>query len=303
MFPINVSIVVPSYNHGRYIGKMIDSVLRQTYTNWELIIVDNHSTDNTDSVILNYSDERIRVVKLNNYGIVSKSRNIGIREAKGKWIAFLDSDDGWYSNKLEKCMEYVEKADIIYHDMQLYKADVDLMLDSSLKSRNLGHPVFKDLLIYGNTLINSSVLVNKYLIESVKGLNEDKEMITAEDYHLWLKIAKRTNRFLYIPERLGFYTMHNMGLSQRDTSAQLRRAVSEFIPELTKREQNYVEAFIRYSRIRMMLHTGKISAHVRDVFFCFIKGTFDIKFKSFFTMLQLSAVKIKGKISNDPIKS
>lgn len=303
MLPPNVSIVVPSYNHGRYIGKMIDSVLSQTYTNWELIIVDNHSTDNTDSVILNYSDERIRVVKINNYGIVSKSRNKGIREAKGKWIAFLDSDDGWYSNKLEKCMEYVGKADIIYHDMQLYKADVDLMLDSSLKSRNLGYPVFKDLLIYGNTLINSSVLVNKFLIESVKGLNEDKEMITAEDYHLWLKIAKRTNRFLYIPERLGFYTMHNMGLSQRDTSAQLRRAVSEFLSELSKREQNYVESFIRYSKIRMMLHTGKISAYLRDVFFCFKNGTLDIKFKSILSMFQLLTLQLKGKMRNDQEKS
>jgi glycosyltransferase involved in cell wall biosynthesis len=290
-----VSIVVPSYNHGRFIGKMIDSVMNQSFTNWELIIIDNHSSDNTDLVLNEYSDNRIRVVKINNYGIVAISRNKGIKEAKGLWIAFLDSDDGWHPNKLENCLAHSENADLVYHDMQLYKADIDKILDKDLKSRKLVSPIIKDLLIRGNTLINSSVFVRKELLDHVSGLNEDKGMITAEDYHLWLKIAKRTNRFVYVPEQMGFYAIHGQGLSQRDTSSQLRKAVSEFLPMLNKKEQKQVESFIRYSKIRTMVNTGKIETYINDFFYCFWNGTFDNKLKSVFSLFELFYLDFKNK--------
>ncbi len=282
-----VSIVVPSYNHGGFISKMIDSVIKQTYINWELIIVDNHSTDSTDSNIKKFHDNRIRVVKIQNNGIVAISRNKGIEESKGTWVAFLDSDDFWYPLKLEKSLSLVDKADLLYHDMDLYKANDDIVLNHGLKSRKLFSPVFKDLLIRGNTLINSSVIVRKSLLDEVNGLNEDKSLIAVEDYHLWLKIALKTDRFVHISEKMGCYTLHEQGLSHRDNSAQLRKAVAEFMSSLTEREQRYVESFIRYSRIRKLVHFRFKAKYGNDLLYCFFYGTFNIKIKSLFSAIQL----------------
>lgn len=108
-----VSIIMPSYNTEKYITYSINSVLSQTYTNFELLIIDDCSTDATIDVINNYSDPRIRLLHNPYNSGAAVSRNFGLREAKGKWIAFLDSDDIWSSDKLEKQISFMEKND--YH--------------------------------------------------------------------------------------------------------------------------------------------------------------------------------------------
>ena len=84
-----VSIVIPTYNHANFLGKALESVITQTFTNWEAIVVDNQSTDHTSQVISKFNDHRIKYIKISNYGIIAKSRNLGINVAKGEWIAFL----------------------------------------------------------------------------------------------------------------------------------------------------------------------------------------------------------------------
>ena len=109
-----VSIIMPSYNTGRFISETIESVLVQTYSNWELIIVDDCSTDNTDEVVKNYlSDDRIHYIKNEINSGAAVSRNRALREANGKWIAFLDSDDLWEPDKLNKQIAFMENND--YH--------------------------------------------------------------------------------------------------------------------------------------------------------------------------------------------
>jgi glycosyltransferase involved in cell wall biosynthesis len=88
-----VSVVIPTYNHARYLGRALQSVLDQTYKNWEAIVIDNHSTDNTAELIASFADQRITYLKIHNNGVIAASRNAGIRAAKGEWLAFLDSDD------------------------------------------------------------------------------------------------------------------------------------------------------------------------------------------------------------------
>jgi glycosyltransferase involved in cell wall biosynthesis len=115
-----VSVVIPSYNHGRFLGRALQSLLNQTYTNWEAIVIDNHSTDNTDEVMAKFADPRITYLKIHNDGVIAASRNAGIRAAKGEWIAFLDSDDWWTNDKLKVCFDRVdEKVDLIYHDLEI----------------------------------------------------------------------------------------------------------------------------------------------------------------------------------------
>lgn len=103
-----VSIIMPSYNTEKYIKKSIASVIKQTYQNWELIIVDDCSTDNTDDIIKKFDDVRIRYIKnKRNFG-AAISRNRALRLAKGRWIAFLDSDDLWKVQKLEKQLKFMK---------------------------------------------------------------------------------------------------------------------------------------------------------------------------------------------------
>ena len=95
------SVVITNYNHEKYIGKCISSVLNQTFKNFELIIIENSSSDNSLQIIKSFKDRRIKIFKIKNGGIIAKSRNLGIKKSKSRWIAFLDSDDFWYKKKLE----------------------------------------------------------------------------------------------------------------------------------------------------------------------------------------------------------
>ena len=112
-----VSIIMPSYNTEDYIGESIQSVINQTYSNWELIIVDDCSNDNTDNVVKPFlADSRIKYFKNEHNSGAAVTRNKALREAKGEWIAFLDSDDLWMPEKLEKQINFM-----IFHTMNTKK--------------------------------------------------------------------------------------------------------------------------------------------------------------------------------------
>ena len=104
-----VSIIMPSYNTGKFIKETINSVIAQTYSNWELIIVDDCSTDNTDEIVKSINDNRIIYLKNETNSGAAISRNKALREAKGRWIAFLDSDDLWKNDKLEKQIKFMKE--------------------------------------------------------------------------------------------------------------------------------------------------------------------------------------------------
>ena len=115
MIGLKFSIIIPTYNRATLLKRCLESVIGQTYPNWEAIVVDNYSEDNTEEVVKNFNDNRIKYLKNHNYGIIAISRNKAIDIASGDWICFLDSDDCWYENKLEIMLNYVHDYDLIYH--------------------------------------------------------------------------------------------------------------------------------------------------------------------------------------------
>ena len=198
-----VSIVIPTYNRATDLAR---SVIAQTYCYWECIVVDNHSTDNTDQVVKGFDDNRIKLFKINNNGVIAASRNLGIRHAKGKYIAFLDSDDWWSAKKLEVSLEYLDRgADIVFHDMWQVKNSHQRIFWRRVGVRSVVCPVFNDLITNGNALVNSSVVVRINLLHQIGGLLEDRELIAAEDFECWLRISKLTENFVCIPSVLGYY--------------------------------------------------------------------------------------------------
>ena len=103
------SVVIPTYNHEVFLEKAVKSVLNQTFNDYEIIIIDNYSDDNTENLNKNLNNKNIKFIKKRNYGILGKSRNIGIEQSKSEWIAFLDSDDIWRQDRLKVLFDFIKK--------------------------------------------------------------------------------------------------------------------------------------------------------------------------------------------------
>tara|TARA_B100000768_G_scaffold100252_2_gene93327 strand:- start:7829 stop:8710 length:882 start_codon:yes stop_codon:yes gene_type:complete len=201
-----VSIIIPTFNRKNELDFAISSVMSQSYRNWELIIVDNHSTDGTSELIAELDSEKVKHIKINNYGIIAASRNKGIEMAKGDYIAFLDSDDWWISTKLECCINEVNKGyDFIYHDLIITKVRKNINSRNKISAWQLSSKVYEDLVFLGNPIATSSVVVKIDLLKKVNGFSENKNLIAAEDYDCWLRISKLTNKFKALQSPLGYW--------------------------------------------------------------------------------------------------
>ena len=216
-----VSIVIPTFNHAPLLNRALESVLHQTYQNWEAIVINNFSSDNTLEVIESFNDLRIKLINFSNNGIIAASRNQGISAASGKYIAFLDSDDKWYPTKLETCVDAAQTgAQLICH------GELWINTDSSTRAVMYGpvkNATYKNLLFRGNCISTSATFIQTSLLRSVHGFDESAEIVTAEDYELWLRLAEQKPLTVFIPELLGeFHRLTNSA-----SSAVLRNLSSE----------------------------------------------------------------------------
>ena len=282
-----VSVVIPSYNHGQYLGRALQGLIDQTYKNWEALIVDNYSTDNTDEIIERYSDERISVLKINNNGVIAKSRNIGINQSSGEWIAFLDSDDWWHTYKLQECMAHVNSnVDLIYHVLSIKMNKQSYLQRSKINSWQLQNPILEDLLRSGNAIPTSSVVVRSAVVKKMGGMNECPAMVGAEDYNTWLRIAKVSNKFKYLPIRLGWYYLQSSSVSsQKDMSIPIRYAIAEFRGELDKDQKKKCNARLRYARGRFLFLSRKYKRANLNLYFSLLYGGLEIKCKSMYMLI------------------
>lgn len=276
-----VSVIIPTYNRGHCLARALKSVLDQTYVNWEAIIVDNHSTDNTDEVLARFDDSRIKYFQVHNHGVIAVSRNLGIQKSKGEIIAFLDSDDWWYKTKLEVCInQMADNLDVVYHRLAISSRSDRVLLRKSIRSWQVKRPVVKDLLIRGNALATSSVVVRKGLFDKIGGMNESEFMIGSEDYNAWLCIAMATDRFKFLPEILGYYQIHEKGYSQKDMSTSLKSAATPFIQLLSRKEINRFEALVSFTRGRYNFSVRNYIDAQKDLAFCLKCGSFTKKIKA-----------------------
>lgn len=287
-----ISIVIPSFNHDRFIKKAIESVINQTYKNWELVIVDNNSTDNTDDILKCFDLPNIKVLKINNGGIIALSRNMGIKHSNGEWVAFLDSDDEWFVNKLQTCIDQIEKdVDILFHDLKILKNAPSLFSKKIMKGRFYKKPVLLNLLLNGSKINNSSVVIRKNMLEQIGYISIEKKIVASEDFNTWLKIAKISNGFKYIPKVLGLYRMHDSGISRKDMSYSMREATLEFSKILTRDQLKKSNAHIRYAHCRYIFTNSIKSNITKQLLFCIKYGNFEIKSKSLYMLIILNLTK------------
>lgn len=202
-----VSIIMPSYNTAKFISETIESVLAQTYSNWELIIVDDCSTDNTDEVVKSFlSDDRIKYIKNEKNSGAAVSRNRALREAKGKWVAFLDSDDLWFPEKLEKQISFMKNKG--YHFS--YTNYIEMNEDSAPNGRRITGP--KKITKHG--MYNycwPGCLTVMYDVETI-GLIQIADIKKNNDYAMWLKVCKKSDCYL-LDETLAKYRKRGGSIS------------------------------------------------------------------------------------------
>ena len=209
-----VSVIMPTYNRADYLKKAVQSILDQTFNNFELVIINNYSTDDTLEVINAFNDSRIKVINFKNGGVIAKSRNQGIMQSVGKYIAFLDDDDLWCPDKLELQIKYMDEHpdfDLVYSNALIIDEHGNkngLLKDS--KDAKTGH-VFLDLL-YENFIPVLTVLMKREIFESIGPLTEDTSMIGREDYECWLRVSLKYN-FGYVDKPLALYRIHSEGVS------------------------------------------------------------------------------------------
>lgn len=201
-----VSVVVPTYNHAHFLRSSLGSVVNQTFTDWEAIVVNNYSTDDTEAVVQSFNDERIRLVNFRNHGVIAAGRNEGIRLSRGVFVAFLDSDDNWHSEKLEKSIQALRGGvDLVCHAEKWVGGDRP---ERVVQYGPAEKSSWRGLLLDQNRVSTSATVVRRSCLEKAGLFDESAEFVTAEDYEMWMKLARLGCTFQFLPDVLGEYRRH-----------------------------------------------------------------------------------------------
>ena len=239
-----VSVIIPTWNRAATIEQAVRSSLAQTVSSLEVLVCDDGSSDNTKHIVDSIDDERIIWIPGPHSGVPAIPRNRGIRESKGEWLAFLDSDDEWLPDKLEKQLVLAQR--------------LGCKAACSNATRHVPGEGFKgaylawkkekitfDSLLPVNLVICSSAIIHKSLFATVVGFSEDERLKAREDYALWLRVATQTD-FAYHPEPLVMYRddAANSVRSEETSPWKQRNAVfNDFRNWRT--EQNISASFLR----------------------------------------------------------
>jgi len=291
------TVVIPTYNCADFLKRAITSVFSQTYQNFEVIVIDNSSTDNTANVLASFDNNSLNIFKVSNNGIIAYSRNKGIKNAKGDWIAFLDSDDVWKPEKLEKVKDAINhnpEVVLICHDEQyVEKGEAKNRLTYGPAVRNL----YQRLLFKGNCVSTSATCLRKDIALETGGFSEREEFKTAEDYEYWIRLAQ-VGEFYFIKEVLGEFHIHSENLSSKiNIHTNAGMAVKEYHFGLWLSKFPNMNKKVKYGRGKMWADTGAVyikSNQFDDAAKCALKAMkFNPWYWKVWAVLLLGLFKIK----------
>jgi len=197
-----ISIIMPVYNRQDTITYSISSIVSQTYTYFELIVIDDGSTDKTASIVQSFSDNRIKYIGLNENVGAAAARNIGLKRAKGQWISFQDSDDYWEPEKLSKQVQLinVKSPSIIFTSFIRYKNGVEEYIPKNRKNLTIPKEGYlHKQLLQGNFIATPTVILPKVFLEQNGAFND--QMPRFQDWELWLRLSVN-HPFIWVDEPL-----------------------------------------------------------------------------------------------------
>lgn len=238
-----VSVIIPTYNCEKYINKTIQSVGKQTYTNWEIIVIDDCSTDGTLEKIKEIQKKeknRISILSTKkNSGGPARPRNLGIQKSKGELIAFLDGDDLWHEKKIEKQVEYYNQyyqeggarnkffCHAGYYELKKGKKKRNLKA-KLIKFRQDYHSLFK------NDFIGTLAVVIHRSLLTKNMFREDAYLSGVEDYDLWLTIIKEGVKINYLMESLAYYRIRDDSIIQRSSMMHATKNLNLILEHLAR---------------------------------------------------------------------
>ncbi|MFX1394814.1 MAG: glycosyltransferase family 2 protein [Promethearchaeota archaeon] len=272
-----VSVITPTHNRANIIKEAINSVLNQTYKNFEYIIVDNGSTDNTEEIVRSFKDERIKYIWQENSGSPAGSRNTGMMAATGYYIAFCDSDDLWLPQKLEKQIEIFEKYDdlllvatnaIFYPEkFKLFKNVLSISKNKKITFRNI---------LKRNNIIISTILMKRIVVD-ILGLMDENPHIW-EDYDYWLRLLKYKNKsVLIMSDKLAKFRITGPHYFWGKSFLEYYKKVKYSLNKHVSYDQKYIKKRIREEIFKLKYNEMK-KFLLQKSLFCFLKEK-NIKFK------------------------
>ena len=209
------SIIVPTFNSSKFIKRCLNSIINQSFKNYEVIFIDDFSTDNTISIIKSYKKKNFYIYRLKKNSGPGAARNLGIKKAIGKYISFLDADDFWFKKKLEIVHQYTycNKTEIFCHNEILFKnGKKDRLLKYKINQNNF----YEHLLLVDNQLSTSAVTVRKeYIIKKKIFFNESRRYFSVEDYDYWLNLTFHGAKIKFIDRYLGYSSIHVSNISNK----------------------------------------------------------------------------------------
>jgi len=271
-----VSIIIPTFNRCQILAKTLKSIFNQTYKDYEIIVISNGSTDDTQDVVSCFKDDRLRYIVQKGSGSPASPRNTGIKASRGELIAFCDDDDIWLPDKLEKQVRFLQENlnyDICCTKMKRFDdasewTNPDEEAKESLSSLDL---------LYRNSVPLSSLIVRKKILTKCEGLfDEGKEIFGAEDYELILRLSKKSHIFC-IQEHLILYYSGINRFSNIANSSSLKSNL-RYIHRLYHVYQKVVKkGFFKWSEI-LLPFTSNIMAVLKIILYDFLSRTKKIFF-------------------------
>jgi glycosyltransferase involved in cell wall biosynthesis len=244
------SVIMPTWNRGAAIRRAVISVLRQTYKNFELIVVDDHSHTPASEFLEGLDDNRIRYLRMKVNSGVSAARNAGIRLAEGEYLAFLDDDDEYLPQKLEVLNSAVENSwDVIYHRMRIHFVKEGFSYDNDPHRLRFG---YRELLLKNLLGSPSMVVIRRSACLDVGAF--DETLPALEDYELWLRLAKAGYKFQFVDAILTNYYRHT-NYNSRSLSLENDITAWELLHE------KYRDDYNRLSRDEWAEHLQKVDLY------------------------------------------
>lgn len=249
------SVIIPTYNRANFIAKTIQSILHQTYTNFEIIVVDDGSTDNTGEVVKSIDDDRIRYYKKEN-AERGAARNFGAKQAKGNYLNFFDSDDLAYDIHLNVAYSVIQEN----NNPEVFTLNYDIKNPKNERIRK--SPIFKEInqqLIYGNLLSCNGVFIRKD-IASKNQFSEIRTLSASEDYLLWLRIGAKY-KFYFSNIKTSIIVEHDdRSVLNMDVDKLILR--KKIFLELLFADNSTSEYYLQHKKIILSQLNSYISLHI-----------------------------------------
>ncbi|MFC1904253.1 glycosyltransferase family 2 protein [Chloroflexota bacterium] len=213
---MKVSAIILTYNRAHMLTEAIDSVLNQTFKDFEVIVVDNYSSDNTEAVVKSYNDKRIKYFKNQNNGFIGVNRNYGVEKSRGEYITFLDDDDLWLSEKLERQVELLDsnkELGLVYSDSYMINGDGNVRENTYFHGVNpVRGSAFNELFML-NVIPMLTVVIKREVLDKVGVFNPRYKI--ALDHDLWLRVVQYYP-IDFIEQPLAKYRLYSDSVSQKN---------------------------------------------------------------------------------------